>query len=778
VIRLGVRLTLAGGRAAMARLLLMTGGVAIGAALLCGAVTLPFGFVRESERGVRESPQTGDGSSPHLLWAVSRYDLPGGRDITSIAVASRGAGAPRPLGASRVPAPGTVLVSPELARRLERPASRRQLPPVAGRVVGRLSSEALHRPNELVFMTGWRYDALRAASPGVDFVVGFDEVSGWGALGVSLAAVGAVFVLIVITPVLLAPVLVFLGATARVGARRREQRLAAMRLVGATPGQVRTAAAVEAALAGVAGALIGLVLAAGLREVLARRGHLFASDFAAPVPAILLVVVLVPLLAAASAIVALRRVEVTPLGVTRRRPPRPVRATRWTVLAAGWALIIAGVPASEALATVLISTGIVLILVGLVRAGPWLLQRGARRAARLAHRPPVLLAARRIDADPRASFRPGAAVALSLFAATLVITVVSSTDLRRARGDAAARARPVVGPDVIVRGSSSFLGPIGTTPAIVGRLRAVPGVLDVAPVYADARSVGPLNVVVRQRVVVADCAVFASVLRTPASRCRAGALVPTFGAPATAASFPLPLTFRAVDGRRFPVTVPIMGRLDLLDDDRFAEVQGDASSSQISGLTALVPPSLVPPEALAQGEVTDVFLRTDRTAATARRLVGVLAAAAPGMDARPRVARPDLVLPSEYGRALRPQLFATLAFIFVVAACSLAVTSVDNVFERRRPLATLRAAGAGTATLRRSSLVELVVPLTTATGLGIGNGLAAGALFARALDAPISVPWSDVLAMPALVAGTWLAVAAVVVASVSRATATETLRTT
>ena len=89
-------------------------------------------------------------------------------------------------------------------------------------------------------MTGWEYDALRRGSPRRDEGRGVRRDRGLGRpRGRLWLLIAAIPVVVVGAPVLLAPVLVFIGSTARVGARRREARLAAMRLVGATPGQVR-----------------------------------------------------------------------------------------------------------------------------------------------------------------------------------------------------------------------------------------------------------------------------------------------------------------------------------------------------------------------------------------------------------------------------------------------------------------------------------------------------------------------------------------------------------
>ena len=68
---------------------------------------------------------------------------------------------------------------------------------------------------------------------------------------------------------LLFPVLIFIGTATRLSAARREQRFAAMRLVGATPRQISVVAAVEAAAAAVAGTAVGFGLFYAFRGPLA-----------------------------------------------------------------------------------------------------------------------------------------------------------------------------------------------------------------------------------------------------------------------------------------------------------------------------------------------------------------------------------------------------------------------------------------------------------------------------------------------------------------------------
>jgi ABC-type antimicrobial peptide transport system permease subunit len=123
-------------------------------------------------------------------------------------------------------------------------------------------------------------------------------------------------------------------------------------------------------------------------------------------------------------------------------------------------------------------------------------------------------------------------------------------------------------------------------------------------------------------------------------------------------------------------------------------------------------------------------------------------------------------------------VYGVLGFALLVAACSVAVTTVDSVSERRRPLAALRAVGASPATLRAASALEAAAPLLVAGALGLVNGILASVLLARAFGAPIVVPWNDVGLLAALVGVAWIVVTAVTIPTVGRLSATESLRTT
>lgn len=259
---------------------------------------------------------------------------------------------------------------------------------------------------------------------------------------------------------MLIPVLVFLGMCARVSAAQRDRRLAAIRLAGGTPGQVRLLAAAETAVPAGAGAGLGLLVFVVVKVLLERQyqvatdrllgsalpaGTSYAEALASvpdralptdvPLPPLLslLVLLAVPVLCGASAVLALHRVQTTPLGVARRARPTP-RATGLALIAFGVVLPAVAVPLGVHVLPVL-AVGAALVMLGLSACGSWLAARtGAVIAARTG-RPALLLAARRLQADPRAQGRALTGVVLAVFVASTA-GVLRSVTLQLAPDDA------------------------------------------------------------------------------------------------------------------------------------------------------------------------------------------------------------------------------------------------------------------------------------------------------------------------------------------------------
>ena len=160
----------------------------------------------------------------------------------------------------------------------------------------------------------------------------------------------------------------------------------------------------------------------------------FPGDLSLSLPDILVVAIGVPVAAAVVARLALRRVQISPLGVTRRVTPEPPRAWRVLPLLAGLAelgfFVVHGRPATVSGQIQALVPGFLLIMIGLIIAGPWLTMTGARIMARRASRPGALIAARRLADDPRAAFRAVSGLVLALFITTVAVAGITTQDAK------------------------------------------------------------------------------------------------------------------------------------------------------------------------------------------------------------------------------------------------------------------------------------------------------------------------------------------------------------
>ena len=229
------------------------------------------------------------------------------------------------------------------------------------------------------------------------------------------------------------PLAVFVATAARVAARRRDERLAGLRLAGATDIQVRALAALDTAAGATAGALAGTVGYLLVRAAVVRRS---GSDLAAvaqattpgPVAGLLVIVLLVAGLAA-GAVLALRSVRITPLGVARRAPrrvPRPWGLVLLLVGATGFPLMV-GSDTAVGLGALLAGAFLAAAALGLVTCGPWATSLTGRLLASRAPGPVRLLAGRRLEDDPRAQARATTPVVLVVLAATIGLVAYRAT---------------------------------------------------------------------------------------------------------------------------------------------------------------------------------------------------------------------------------------------------------------------------------------------------------------------------------------------------------------
>ncbi|SDD30983.1 FtsX-like permease family protein [Sanguibacter gelidistatuariae] len=704
MIALGLRLSLSGGREALVRLVLTAVAVAIGVGLLL--VTLAGINAVGTQNDRYAWLQTGAGSPPAAtaadpMWWMVTADHFDGELIGRVDLAVTGPDSPALPGIASPPGPGEIYASPAMAELLAAAPAEQLGDRYDGRLVGIIGDEALPGPDSLVVMIGHEAGEL-SASGRAQQIQAVSTVSPADcsscAPGIGINAAGTALVLSVVAAALVLPVLIFIGSATRLSAARREQRFAAMRLVGATPGQVRTVSVVESVVASTLGVLLGFGIFALVRPALAQISftgtRFFLADLALSAVDVVGVVVGVPLAAAVVARLALRRVTISPLGVSRRVTPAPPSAFRLIPLALGIGELayfgIVGRPGSTNGQVLAYLPGILMVMIGLVVAGPWLTMVGSRLIARRTSRPAVLIAGRRLADDPRAGFRAVSGLILALFVGTTAVAIVSTFT-----GE---RGAPPVGSAAAGTLAMSFTevrqvdGPPTTVPAsLLADLAAVPGV-DGALVLRESPSDARNALDLAGSDSYVDCAGLAQV--SALGRCADGAEVAL-------------ISFEETSDR--------------------SDVVWPAAPLSAADLYALAPVRLV--------------VGTDGTLAAVEQARTIINRAYPGAPRGPTTGGEGH---AQSTREMEQyQLLATVvvAISLVVAGCSLAVSVAGGLSDRRRPFSLLRLSGVPLAMLRRVVALEAAVPLLIGALVAIGAGLLTAQLFLRSqLDYSLHAP--------------------------------------
>lgn len=732
--RLGIRLTLRSGREALVRLLVTMAAVAIGVAVLLSVLADYHAYQVTSRRPSWEST-SGAQSAPAdpsnaELWNYSE-SIYHGQFIETLDVAALGPGAPRIPGLSVLPGPGEYVPSPALASLLATvPADQLgdRFLPGGGRQVGTLGEAALPGPTALAIVVGFTPDRLRAlpGTTAVTHIVRAPHLQGTTQIYRFAFAIGAVL--------LLFPLLILVGTATRLATARREERYAAMRLVGATPHQINVIASVDAVISALLGAAVGCGLFLAIRPALAHvslSGARFFMDTVTPTAAGYAgLLVGVPLASAAASLWSLRRVRITPLGVARRVTPPPPRAWRLIPLAIGIPLIVYSIangakPSSTHPPTRAVFLGLILVMSGLVLGGSWLTMWAARGLAKIARGGSTVLAARRLADNPKGAFRAVSGLVLAVFVGTAIAGLAPAGIAAQSTGSYAAlnnvlRIQFAQGPG---GGLAAQQGA-----ALIAQVDATTG-LSVIPLYANpalaafeatqppppgpdagpaAGPDGGLRVQPGQDTppdTVVTCA-----------RLQSLAVLGT--CPPGAAAVQL-------DSQDLFIDNPLIINRDLpLVTAHSPAAAGDVSTLALSGL-------LVKATSIAA-------LERARTTLTTFNAAG-------GQSFGPKDG--DSLTAWQMGE-LEPETFAEVAAIrnndannvnkvvllgtaltILVAGCSLAVAIGGSLVDRKRPFTLMRVSGTPASTLYRAVFLESGVPLLVAAlvsalvGLGVVTAL-------------------------------------------------------
>lgn len=763
--RLGLRLTLRSGREPFVRLVVTAVAVAIGVAIMLAVLADFRAFQVTNNRPAWENTQ-GQGVSKDYasasnseLWNYSN-DIYRGQTIERLDVAGLGPGAPVPPGISRLPASGQYYASPALAALLRTVPADELGDRFPGRLTGTIGQQALTGPDELVIYVGYA-PAKLAGLPATTVVDKITKVPGhqiWSSYFRDAFVVGAIAFLF--------PILILVGTATRLAAARREERYAALRLVGATSRQISVISSVDAVVSALLGTIVGIGIFTLLQPALAgtaiTSARYFADEVTPTAAGYVAVLIGVPAASAIASLMSLRRVRISPLGVSRRVTPPAPAAWRIAPLLLGIALFILGLQqtTTEAIGKP-VFPGLLLILIGLVVGGPWLTAQAARLFGRFMTGASSLLAARRLADNPKAAFRSVSGLVLAVFLGTIVAGILPAVEYISASPSATAldnvlldgfTSSPVCGNNVnctgnfgpgdTLAGASALQQRIaleGLPPAsgatLVSGLTAIRGAT-VIPIYSlppSASNPGK-NGPEPSGPVPSGAAASGSGKSGPGQNGSASNSSVNFGpgntGPDNAVMTCAGLRQIAVLGQCAPgLTAVQVPATNLFDDNPMYSTQAIASAASPAGpanfshlyLQAL----LVKVNNAATLEKVRTYLVTHATqsaSGTAPRTFGE------SVQARAGVA--DTV---------QRLIDIAVALTLVVAGCSLAVTVGGSLVERKRPFTLLRVTGAPSSALYRVVVMEAVLPLVTATVVAAGIAYGISVLTVNAI-APAGTP--------------------------------------
>ncbi|MFF3005478.1 ABC transporter permease [Kitasatospora sp. NPDC057940] len=771
---LGVRLALTNGRDGWGRLLLTACGVGLGVALLLFTASFPGIVQHRNERLYIQNDTFRDEDLPTpgdrtVLIATADTTFRG-TAIRGRVVQPEGPDAALPPGVAAYPPPGRMVVSPALAALLKDPANQLLRDRLPYPVVGGIGPDGLLGPGQADYLLGSDRLSLDAGAARVTSYGHFSPPKPMDSRLILLNAVGLT--------VMLAPVGVFLAAAARFGGERRDRRLAALRLVGADRRMTARLAAGESLV----GAVLGLVAGAAL-FLLGRRltGHLRLAGFSfypediAPHPAIAAAIaVVVPLLGIGVTLLAMRRVTVDPLGVVRRSGPGRRRiGWRLALPLAGLALtaLALALPAQynpsgigptavfnsvqDSRGSLLVASGVLLMLVGVCTLLPWLVEAATRRSGGGVS---WQLAIRRLQlsSGPASTAVSGVVVAVAgaIALQTLFLGVSASYEDRPG-------PRAAVGP---YQHSVSFPGGGPQADRLADSLARSPGVQATAAYTEFALETPTAKLWELPSVRIADCAVLRGFATLP--DCKDGDAFAVQGRTTRPDAGPSGGTDGGTDaGSDAPAAAAKPGTTV---HAAFFRGDGEPPSWPLPAVTATVEPveGADPNRRLGFG-----LLLLTPGAAPAAALRGqpatVLVSMAPGLpDPKEQLATdvmaidPQGLAGSPLDRAVDPTylavkrlLTAGSAVTLLLVALSLLVGQLERFREQRRILGVLSAVGTRRRVLGLSVLWQTLVPMALGMLLAVVGGLLMGAVLQYTAGLPFALDWGSMLAMSAIAAG-------------------------
>ncbi|MFD9909488.1 FtsX-like permease family protein [Streptomyces sp. NPDC059063] len=738
---MGIRFAVGGGREGWIRTVLTAVGVGLGVALLLGAASVPDLLQNKDDRQTSRNPDERTGGKELKPGDTTILVRQTGTDFRDSEISGRmlradGDRPALPPGLSAAPGAGEMVVSPAM-RDLMNSSDGRLLKErfAQYRVTGTIGDAGLTSPQELYYYLG---SGTLTTDQGAHRVKAF----GYDPYKEPLSPLLIVLV-VLICVVLLTPVLIFIGTAVRFGGERRDQRLAALRLVGADRRAVRRIAAGEALFGSLVGLALGAVFFLAMRQLVGVvdiwQVSAFPSDMV-PMPGLaVLIAVAVPVSSVLVTLVSLRAVAIEPLGVVRSGKARGRRLWWRLALPVLGLAVLLNQDRVEAYSmdvdVYTIALGATLTLVGLATLLPWVVESAVGRLRGGAV--PWQLATRRLQLSSGTAARAvsgitvavAGAVALQMLFASMHDDFNTTTDAdpRRAqlqvsseRADGALAQR-MVDDFRGTKGVKSVIGSVSTYVTVPGKVKNQ---------EEEGRPTTKLTVgtcaTLRELARVSSCTDGDTfIIHTDQSDqngwvdevARPGRPVDLNSAswegPGNGKHAPwtLPKSTRTVQARPDPVGdlhFGIFATPKALDVARMRNASTDASVQIDPGL-----------------KDAEEYVRN--TAARIDPMIGVLTI---------RMIERD----KQYASVAKGLQAGAIATMILIAA-SMLVSMLEQLRERKRLLAALTAFGTRRSSMAWSVLWQTAIPVVLGLGLAIAGGLALGTVMCRMVNKSVTDWW-------------------------------------
>ena len=505
--------------------------------------------------------------------------------------------------------------------------------------------------------------------------VGFDPIS--------------LMLLVVGGSILLFPIVTFVAVATQLGGAQREKRYAALRLVGATKGQVARVLLLESLLASLVGVVLGLVIFTLTQSSLYGFSYggmrFWPADLALQWHQYIVIVGVTLGLTTYVNWRRMRKAQLSPLGVSRLAE-KTKKLRMWRVIPLAFGLSIFGWMASKpghdwiterssesSIPTFILLAALLSVMFGLVLAGGWLTNKIARIVARYARSGSALIAGKRIAVHSQTVFRSVSGVVLALFAGSFYLSAVSGIDALNASSVANNGYSQLRSNAVAITSQDHTL-----QPNLQKVLSEQPYITNVAPMYPVAGGNGRITRAIR----CSDLAIYTDHTCPSGAQGDHYALLDFNGA-----------VVKTVSLAEQPVNTN--GPKDYL--------LTVAHSNDVEKVRALTYARQTPRDFL--------YIRSG------------------DFEKHPQI-NPVI-------KNFAEMAYAGMGVTLFVAVASLIVSTIGGLFERRRSLYTLRLGGMRLGQLKRLIMTESLVPLLSVSLLSCAIGVWVGTIFVTTFSASL-----------------------------------------